>query len=67
LHGELRAALRLNPLLVVSIPVLCLLGVFPRWRYRPWVPWFALVVLLSYGILRNVPLWPFHYLAPHLH
>ncbi len=65
LHGDVWGALGLNPLMVVSIPVLCLLLAIPRWRYHPWVSWCALAVLLAYGILRNIPLWPFDYLAPH--
>ena len=65
LHGELCAAMGLNPLAVACIPVLCLLAAFPGWRNRPWVCWSALVVLVAYGILRNVPLWPCSCLAPH--
>jgi hypothetical protein len=65
LHGEFRAALGLNPLLVVSIPVLCLLAAYPRWAYRPWVSWSAFAVLLTYGVVRNIPMWPFLYLTPN--
>ena len=64
LHGDLRAASGLNPLMVVSIPVLCLMAAFPRWAYRPWVAWSAFAVLLTYGVIRNIPLWPYLYLAP---
>ena len=53
LHGEIRAALGLNPLMVVFIPVLCLLLAFRRWRYYPWVSWCALAVLLAYGIVQK--------------
>ncbi len=66
LHGDISAALALNPLMVVFLPILCLLLVLRRWRFHPWFAWCALVVLLAYGILRNIPFWPFDYLAPHL-
>jgi hypothetical protein len=36
-----------------------------RWVYRPWVPWAVLVILVGYGVLRNIPVWPFTLLAPH--
>jgi hypothetical protein len=65
LHGEIWAAVRLSPLMVASIPVLCLLLAFRNRPYHPWVCWCALGVLLAYGILRNIPLWPFSCLTPH--
>jgi len=66
LHGDLAAAVRLNPLMVLSIPILCLLSAFPRWTYRPWVSWSALTILIAYGIVRNIPAWPFCCLSPHV-
>ncbi len=65
LHGRLAAALALNSLTVVSIPIVALLLLNPAWSYRRWVPWTAMAVLIGYGILRNLPLWPFMLLAPH--
>jgi hypothetical protein len=65
LNGNLERALALNPLLVLALPFLGLLVLRPRWCYRVWVPWFAFVVLVGYGILRNIPVWPFDLLAPH--
>lgn len=63
-HLDLSRALDFNPLLVVSIPVLALMTARPRWFQRPWVAWASLAVLLLYGLLRNVPAWPFTWLAP---
>jgi hypothetical protein len=65
LNGNLGRALALNPLLVVSLPVLALLALWRPLCYRAWVPWLALTVLLAYGIARNLPAWPFSLLAPH--
>jgi len=75
LHGCVLAALDLNPLLILALPVLAWIGV-PRWvawlrgRPRPrrrigiaWVLAIITVVLL-YTIARNIPLWPFTVLAP---
>ncbi len=63
-HLDLRQALDMNPLLVVSIPILALMTARPRWFQRPWVAWFSLILLLLYCVLRNLPGWPFHLLAP---
>lgn len=65
LHGNILAALRLNPLLVLSMPFLVLLFLRPSLCYRAWVPWAAFTVLLAYGLLRNLPWWPFILLRPH--
>lgn len=64
LHGHLVGAVSLNPLMVVSIPVLGVLCLDPSWVYRRWVPWVALGILMTYGIARNIPYWPFVFLAP---
>ncbi len=77
LRGELYAAFRYQPLLIVSLPFLAycvakpylafVLGrdilPMPRIRSR----WFGItvtVVIVAYWILRNIPLVPFSYLAP---
>jgi hypothetical protein len=57
-------ALSLNPLMVISIPLLGLMLMKPNWVYRPWVAWTAMVTLIVYGIIRNVPVWPLTLLAP---
>jgi hypothetical protein len=73
LHGHPYAALRMNPLAVVSLPVLlwfvlwCLRRV---WQGRPlpnmpsWVPWAALILVVAYTVARNLPWEPFSWLAP---
>lgn len=64
LHGEFANAFSLNPLLVLSIPAVGLLLLRPPLLYARWTPWIALVLLVSYTLLRNIPLWPFLLLAP---
>lgn len=75
LHGNLPAALSLNPLTVLSLPLLASWCVW-RWarrakqRGRPgvdlpavWI-WTLLGVILLFSVLRNVPFPPFTRLAP---
>jgi hypothetical protein len=64
LHGNLMGAMKMNPLLVISLPFLALLVIRPRWAYLKWVPWAAFFILIVYGIFRNIPVWPFELLAP---
>jgi hypothetical protein len=75
LHGNLWAALRMNPLMVVSLPFLgfALAAAVARLatgRCRQsarlparWI-WALLVLVLAYWVLRNVPCYPFSLLAP---
>jgi hypothetical protein len=69
----------MNMLSVCLLPVLLFVtvrnwiaawrGVPVQWHRPRWVPagWRRGVVILvvGFGILRNVPLWPFTLLAPH--
>ena len=64
LHGRVAHAITMNPLMVISIPVLGLMFLNPSWIYKRWVPWFAFGTLVAYGIARNIPYWPFILLAP---
>ena len=73
LHGDLPGALAMNPLLVLSLPVVAVLAL--EWlrllpaklapvalrigNARAWA-----VVLIAYGVLRNLPWPPFAWLAP---
>jgi len=72
-HLDPAQAMAMNPLLVLSIvPMLVMAlhgaGLWPaRWQApvklfaRP-IPW--LVVIVAYGVLRNLPWYPFNLLAP---
>jgi len=65
LHGRVLTALDYNPLLVVALPLLAVLIFWePAWSRRPWFIWSCFGVLVLYGILRNIPVWPLTLLAP---
>jgi hypothetical protein len=64
LHGNFTGAFDMNPLMVLSLPILGLLVLRPRLAYLRWMPWAAFTVLIAYGIARNIPMWPFTLLAP---
>ncbi|CAN5134135.1 DUF2752 domain-containing protein [soil metagenome] len=74
-RGHLVAALGLNPLMVLSLPFVAYHGVsqakfavtgLPLRRFfvgSRWI-WGLLCLILVYGVLRNIPLYPFDLLAP---
>jgi len=75
-HGDLMGALRMNILGTAFVLWVALLvlrtsweAAFPqqRWRRFPfddrWV-WGALILMIGFTVLRNVPGWPFSLLAP---
>lgn len=64
LHGRILEALGKNPLMVVSIPVLLAMLLWPAITRKPWVAWSTLIILVTYGIIRNIPVAPFTLLAP---
>ena len=51
LHGHLRDAFHMNPLLFFALPILALLAIRP-FRTR-WLPWLALGALLAWFVWRN--------------
>ena len=72
-HFDLPRALAMNPLVVVAMPLLLALALhsWTRWRVLPepvarvlsnGYGWIA--VLVAYWVLRNLPWWPFSWLAP---
>ena len=75
LHGHVLTALGLNPLMVLSLPLVAyaLAGHALRWMgwsvlrplpVRPWMGWAAVAAVVLFGVLRNLPAWPFCLLAP---
>lgn len=64
-EGRVTDALRMNMLMILALPLLVTMACKPEWFMRAWIGWTAFGVLLSYAILRNLPMWPFHLLAPH--
>lgn len=73
LHGDVARALTMNPLLVCAAPPIAAYWVWNRRRLGPaWVDTVParavlvlLVVMILYGVLRNLPWYPFTLLAPH--
>ncbi len=65
LHGQVGAALGLNLLTVLLLP---LLGWWAFGRreilWKPWLGWTLLGVVVAFGVMRNVPQYPFTLLAP---
>ena len=54
LHLRFQEAWSYNPLMVVSMPVLLLMMVFPRFRQNVFVSRLVLWGVVSYWVLRNV-------------
>jgi hypothetical protein len=73
LHGEFGRALSMNPLLVCVAPPAAAYWMWNRHRHgAAWstsIPARAvlvvLIVMVGYGVLRNLPWYPFTLLAPH--
>lgn len=72
-HGDVRAAFSMNPLLMLTLPVLPLLAAWSLgWRparlqpimRRLLAPKLWLVLLVGFWVLRNLPWPPFSWLAP---
>ncbi len=72
-RGEMLEALRLNLLLTLSIPGVIVLAGLRRglrgdWAVGSWIPawgwWVGLVLVLGFGVLRNLPGPPFEWLRP---
>lgn len=77
LHGHFLEALRCNALIIILLPIIIacyvLLGQIylvgdKRWlkylNLKPAYAYFVLIVLFLFFVLRNIPLFPFTYLAP---
>ena len=65
LHGNLAAAFRFNPLAISLLP---LVGYLAARRelvaMRPVWMWTLLGMVVVFGVVRNIPAWPFTVLAP---
>ncbi len=64
-HGNLAAAFHFNPLAISILPVAAYLVVRgDTSTLKPVWIWVLLVVIVAFGILRNIPAYPFTLLAP---
>ena len=75
LHGHLGVALRDNALVTVAVPAGIAWGLWQlralgtglagrHWTWRPAWIWWLLILLGAFGILRNLPWYPFTLLTP---
>ncbi len=75
LHGNVLGALRYNPFMVILIPLLAYAVLAdpvrrltgrqaPTTALRPIWIWIFMVSIVLFGILRNIPTYPFTFLAP---
>ena len=75
LHGHILVALRLNAILVLGIPVLLAVGLWQGLAdrngervkalvMRRFWGWLILLLILTFGLARNIPSYPFTLLAP---
>ena len=77
LHGDVWQAINYNLLLVFSLPIVLyaagirIMNVFgprqyrQRLFYKSWFTRLILVLVIVFGIARNIPFYPFNLLAPH--
>jgi len=75
LHGHVLTAFGLNALVVLSLPFVAYglaasvlrwagLKPLPRVHVPAWAGWALLGAVVAFGVLRNLPAWPFSRLAP---
>jgi hypothetical protein len=65
LHGNVVAALRFNSLAIVMLPLAGYLMVRgDASTMKPAWIWALLLVVVAFGVLRNIPVYPFTLLAP---
>ena len=72
LHGDLPAALAMNPLVVVAGPLMIGYCAVLRWRHGPgWTTKISprsiaivMAIVIGFGVLRNVPVYPLTLLSP---
>jgi len=65
LHGNLIAAFRFNPLAILMLPLagyLVIRGDVST--LKPAGIWALLIAIVMFGVLRNIPVYPFTLLAP---
>ena len=65
LHGNVAAAFRFNPLAISLLPVIGYLAIRREEQVmKPVWIWTLLGVVVAFGVLRNIPVYPFTLLAP---
>ena len=65
LHGHLAMAFRFNPLAISLLPLVGYLAVRPgHVTMKPVWIWTLLGMVVAFGVLRNIPVYPLTLLAP---
>lgn len=64
LHGDVAAAFRFNPLGMALIPLGLVAFAAGMRRMGPKTAWVLALVVIMFGVLRNLPGQPFELLAP---
>lgn len=74
-HGDLKGAFKLNQLLIIFLPFIFywyICNILECFNLHPWrfklnrkIIFIIILVIILYGILRNIPIYPFKLLAPH--
>ena len=74
-HGDLRGAFKLNQLLIIFLAFVFywyICNILECFNLHPWrlkltrkIIIGIIIVVILYGILRNIPIQPFKFLAPH--
>ena len=65
-HGNLAAALGYNPLAVLMLPVVAYLALVRKnMLIKPVYFWVLVGVVVAFGVLSNIPAYPFTLLAPY--
>lgn len=59
LHGDIAGAFAFNQLILVLGPFLIAAAFWPRLVTKPKVAWTLAVVVIAYGVVRNLPFWPY--------
>jgi len=59
LHGDVSGAFRFNQIVFGLAPFLLVAWRRPRMLTRPSVAWTIAAVVITYGIVRNLPFWPY--------
>ena len=59
LHGDVSGAFRFNQIFFLMVPFFAAAARWPRILTKPSVAWTIAVVMITYGIVRNLPFWPY--------
>ena len=59
LHGDISGAFRFNQIFFLMVPFFAAAARWPRILTKPSVAWTIAAVMITYGVVRNLPFWPY--------